>query len=137
MQPSATRVADHYSFKQPPFRGTNCSRSVSRFVLVVAVLAACAPKQPLQASYFTAPPDPDAPASCSDTLACYRRCAPLTEECMLLCDRESHPRQVELARAVHHCSARHGCTDQACTDELCAPELRACTAPAVAPAPSP
>lgn len=107
-----------------------------RWVFVVLVVA-CQPKQPLQPSYFTAPPDPNAPASCGDTLACYGRCAPLTEECMLLCDRQAHPRQTELARAVHFCSARHGCTDQTCTDERCAPELQACTAPAVAPAPSP
>ncbi len=56
---------------------------------------------------------------------------------MLLCDQQSSPRLVERARAVHHCSVRHGCTDQACSDDRCAPELQACTAPAVAPAPSP
>lgn len=110
---------------------------MSRIVILAALALACAPKQPLQPSFFTAPKDPNAPAGCRDTLACYARCEPLTEECMLLCDQNGQPRQVELARAVHYCSARHGCADPACTDERCAPELQACTGSAVAPPPSP
>ena len=112
------------------------SRLVVPVVLLV-LLAGCQPRQPLQPSYFTMPPDPNAPVDCEATLACYARCEPLTEECMLLCDQHGQPRQVELARAVTYCSAQHGCSDQACTDERCATELAACAPPPPAPPPSP
>jgi hypothetical protein len=110
---------------------------VLRFALLLAFVVGCQPKQPLQASFFTAPKPASAPASCRETLSCYSQCQPMTEECMLVCDQKGHPKQVELARAVTYCSAQHGCTDQACTDELCATEIHTCTSPAVAPAPSP
>jgi hypothetical protein len=103
------------------------SRPVLLLLALFALVVGCQPKQPLQPSFFTAPKDPHAPVGCSDTLVCYSQCTPLTEECMLLCDQKGQPRQVELARQVHYCSARHGCADQACTDERCAPELAACT----------
>jgi hypothetical protein len=113
---------------------------VTRHVIFVALGmllgAACQPKQPLQPSFFTAK-DPNAPASCKATLDCYAACAPLTEECMLLCDQKSEAHRVESARAVSYCSAQHGCTDAACTDERCAAEVQACVAPVVAPAPAP
>ncbi len=105
--------------------------------MVLVLVAACQPKQPLQPSYFTQPKDPNAPADCQATLACYDACAPRTEECLLLCDRRGHPKQVELARAVTYCSAQHGCTDQACIDARCQPDLAACAPapPALAPSP--
>jgi hypothetical protein len=106
-------------------------------VIVVALVAACAPQQPLQPSFFTAKQDPNAPVGCGETLACYARCQPVSEECMLLCDQKGQPRQVELARQVSYCGARNGCEDQACIDERCAPEMQACTGPAGASAPSP
>ena len=49
-----------------------------RAVLIAAVLAGCQPKQPLQASYFNAERDKHAPPKCSETLACYAKCEPLT-----------------------------------------------------------
>src|SRR5690606_13291938 len=110
---------------------------VFRIVALFVLAAACQPKQPLQPSFFTRPKDPNAPADCQATLACYDACAPRTEECLLLCDRRGHPKQVELARAVTYCSAQHGCTDLACIDERCAAELAACAPPPPIPAPSP
>ena len=86
---------------------------------------ACQPQQPLQASYFTAK-DPNAPATCRQTLACYDRCAPLTEECMLLCDRASYAQAVDAARQVSYCTAQQGCTEQACTEQRCGAQLAAC-----------
>ena len=107
--------------------------------LAIALLAAsCQPKQPLQASYFNADKAKQGPASCGDTLACYGKCEPMTEECMLLCDQEGHPKRVELARAVTYCSAQHGCTadDRSCIDAKCSSEIQACTAPPVVAAPT-
>ena len=109
-----------------------------RAALLAAALCACQPKQPLQASYFNADKEKQAPPKCGETLACYGKCDPLTEECMLLCDQKTHARQAELARAVTYCSARHGCADdQACIDEKCGKEKQMCVSPTVAPAPSP
>ena len=104
--------------------------------MLVAVLAACQPKQPLQPSFFTKK-DEHAPATCKQTLDCYADCNPLTEECMLVCDQRSAQPIVERARAVSYCSAQHGCIDQACTDAKCEPQLQACVSPLVAPAPAP
>jgi len=107
--------------------------------LAIALLAAsCQPKQPLQASYFNAEKAKQGPATCGDTLACYGKCEPMTEECMLLCDQKGHPKRVELARAVTYCSAQHGCTadDRSCIDAKCATEIQACTAPPVVAAPT-
>lgn len=109
---------------------------MSRLVILLALVAACQPKQPLQPSFYTAKKDPNAPASCKQTLDCYDACSPLTEECMLLCDRKSESHAVDRARKVSYCSAEHGCGDRACTDERCAAQVQACVAPTVAPAPS-
>ena len=95
---------------------------------IALALVACQPKQPLQPSYFTTNKNPHPPASCSDTLACYSRCAPVTEECMLLCDQHSQSPHTDQARAVTYCSAQHGCTDAACTDAKCSSEMQACLA---------
>ncbi|HEY5926762.1 MAG TPA: hypothetical protein VIV11_33980 [Kofleriaceae bacterium] len=108
-----------------------------RLLYLLAALVACQPKQPLQASFYTAKKTGDPVASCGETLACYAKCDSMTEECMLLCDQKSHPRQVEQSRAVTYCGARHGCTDQACTEVKCPTEMHTCTAPPViAPAPT-
>lgn len=109
---------------------------MSRVTFILVLVLGCQPKQPLQPSFFTAQRPADAPADCSETLVCYARCTPLTEECMLLCDQRSYAQSVEKARAVSYCSAQHGCGDQACTDERCAAELQACTGTRSAPAPS-
>jgi len=110
---------------------------VSRLVILLALATACQPKQPLQPSFFTKKPDANAPASCTQTLACYDACSPLTEECMLLCDQKSEAHAVDRARKVSYCSAEHGCAgDRGCTDERCAEQVRACVSPVVAPAPS-
>jgi hypothetical protein len=47
--------------------------------LIIAVLVACQPKQPLQASYFNAEQQAQRPR-CSDTLACYGTCTPLSTD---------------------------------------------------------
>ena len=104
--------------------------------MLVALVVACQPKQPLQPSYYTQKP-PNQKTACRETLECYWACTPLTEECMLVCERSSDPRSVERARAVTYCSAQHGCPDKACTYEKCAPEITACTSPQSAPPPSP
>lgn len=95
---------------------------------IALALVACQPKQPLQPSYFTTNKNPHPPASCGDTLTCYSRCAPVTEECMLLCDQHSQSPHTDRARAVTYCSAQHGCTDAACTDAKCSTEMQTCLA---------
>jgi hypothetical protein len=104
--------------------------------MLLALVASCQPKQPLQPSFFTAQ-SAHAPPTCKQTLDCYADCNPLTEECMLLCDQRSEPHAVDRARAVSYCSAQHGCVDQACTDAQCGSEIQACVSPVVAPAPAP
>jgi hypothetical protein len=98
---------------------------MSRLVVLLTLLVGCQPKQPLQPSFFTAK-DPNAPATCRQTLGCYDACAPLTEECMLLCDRESYAQAVDAARAVSYCTAHHGCADAECRDDRCAGQLAGC-----------
>jgi hypothetical protein len=98
---------------------------MSRLVLFLTLSIGCQPKQPLQPSFFTAK-DPNAPATCRQTVACYDACSPLTEECMLLCDRQSYTQAVDAARAVSYCHAQFGCGDAACREERCASQLAAC-----------
>ena len=106
---------------------------------LLAALVACQPKQPLQASYFNADKAKQGPPSCGETLACYAKCEPATEECMLICDQRVPQQRAQLARAVTYCGAQHGCSadDEPCMNAKCDREVNACTNPQVAPAPSP
>lgn len=63
-------------------------------LVVLACFACQQPKQPLQPSFFTAKPDPNAPRTCAETLDCYAMCVPATEECMLTCDQRGAPAAV-------------------------------------------
>lgn len=94
----------------------------------VLLLFACDPKPPVTPSYFTASRPADAPPPCEETLACYARCIPLVDECMLRCDQCGASSEVARARAVSNCAAIHACADQACTEQQCAPQLAGCTA---------
>jgi len=89
---------------------------------------ACNPKPVVVPGYFTAQRPADAPPTCEQTLACYERCGPPAEECMLRCEQCAVKREVSLARAVSNCAAIKSCPDRECSEELCAPELAACRA---------
>jgi hypothetical protein len=106
-------------------------------LLVIALLAACQPKQPIAPSFFTQARAPGDKLTCRETLDCYDACNPRVEECLLRCDQQAAEPAVERARAVENCGARNACTDPLCEQERCGPELEACTAPVVAPPPSP
>ena len=96
----------------------------------VAVLLpiACHPKPVVVPGYFTAQRPADAPPTCEQTLACYERCVPAVEECLLRCDQCGVSREVSRARAVSNCAAVAGCTDRACMEQQCASELATCKA---------
>lgn len=89
---------------------------------------ACQPKPVVMPGYFSAPRPKDAPPNCAETLACYARCGPPAEECMLICEQCGVGREVARARAVSNCAAINGCTDQECTDLRCPNEMATCKA---------
>ncbi|HUS32484.1 MAG TPA: hypothetical protein VMZ53_28480 [Kofleriaceae bacterium] len=94
-----------------------------RFVCLL-VLAACQPKQPLQASYFHAKPVEY--ASCQDTVTCYARCSPVTEPCMQACDRNALPDDALHARDLTSCLQNTRCRDESCTREQCGIQIDTC-----------
>jgi hypothetical protein len=96
-------------------------------VLLLLPLA-CHPKPVVVPGYFSAPRPANAPPTCDEVLACYARCAPPAEECMLLCEQCGVQREVARARAVSNCAAIKGCTDPECAEELCPSELATCKA---------
>jgi hypothetical protein len=90
----------------------------------LALVVACQPKQPLQASYFHAKPVEY--ASCQDTATCYARCSPATEQCMQTCDSYARPDDAANARAMTTCLQNSRCRDEACTREQCGAQIDAC-----------
>lgn len=99
-------------------------------LVLVAVLSpiACDPKPVVVPGYFTAKRPANAPPTCEETLACYDRCVPGLEECLLLCDQCGVSREVSRARAVENCAALMGCTDRECIEQRCTSELATCKA---------
>ncbi len=107
------------------------ARQLAVIMTSVAVLLlplACHPKPVVVPGYFTAERRIDAPPTCEETLACYARCVPLVEECMLRCEQCGVSREVAGARAVSNCATIKGCTDPVCTEQQCGRELAACKA---------
>src|SRR5829696_1176809 len=101
-------------------------RVIAVIVTSMAVLLGCDPKPVVVPGYFSAKRPADAPPTCEQTLACYERCVPKLEECMLRCDQCGVSREVNRARAVANCAAINGCEDPVCREQQCAPELAAC-----------
>lgn len=111
-----------------PHSRWSLGRTLTLFFGSVSVVLpiACHPKPVVVPSYFTAPRPADAPPTCEETLACYERCAPNVEECLMRCDQCGVSREVKRARAVSNCAAIKGCTDPVCREQQCAPELTTC-----------
>lgn len=104
--------------------------------LVIAVIVACQPREPVEPGYFTQKKPANAPLDCKQTLECYAQCVPLVEECMLRCDERSSYYPVQRARAAANCTAQTGCAgDKECEQERCGGEILACTDPMRAPRP--
>ncbi len=116
-------------------------------LLVVMVVAACVQPQP-QPSYFSGQqqqqqpyaqpqPQPVAAATCQQTLECYGRCNPLTDQCVGACDQGTTPDSVQNAHALLQCMGQSGCADQSCVAQRCGAQITACTNVTVAAAPAP
>ena len=96
--------------------------------MAVLLPLACNPKPVVMPGYFSAPRPANAPPNCEETLACYERCVPQVEECMLRCDQCGVSREVARARAVSNCAAIKGCSYPVCREQQCAAELATCKA---------
>ena len=98
-----------------------------RSVFVLLVLG-CHPKQPLTPSYFHAkPPEPVTYYSCQDTVTCYARCSPTTEQCMQWCDGYTTLEDARDARALNTCLQSTHCSSETCTREQCGTQIDTCT----------
>lgn len=89
---------------------------------------ACHPKPVVTPGYFSQQRPVGGPPTCDETLACYARCGPPADDCMMLCDQCGVSRDVARARAVSNCAAIKGCDDPVCTEQQCASELATCQA---------
>ena len=95
-------------------------------IVIAMMLLSCHPKPVVMPGYFSAPRPANALPNCEETLACYARCGPPAEECMLRCEQCGVKREVARARAVSNCAAIQRCTDAACQEELCPTEMATC-----------
>ena len=103
--------------------------NLARALAVITLLAvSCHPKPVVVPGYFSAQRPANSPPTCEATLACYARCGPPAEDCMMRCDQCGVSRDVNRARAVSNCAAIKGCDDALCTEQQCAPELASCKA---------
>jgi hypothetical protein len=84
-------------------------------------------QQPPGQQPYSPPPQVAQQASCSDTLACYGQCNPLTEQCIGGCDQRTSPAASQNAHAVLQCMAQSGCTDQNCVAQRCGTQITTCT----------
>lgn len=98
------------------------------FFVVLLVVVACQPKQPVAPSYFHAQPQPARTyASCQETVSCYTRCNPFTEQCMQTCDSTTTPNDATQARALTSCVSANRCNDAQCAQQQCSQQLSMCS----------
>lgn len=95
---------------------------------LVVLLAACQPKQPMAPSYFHAQPQSaQTYASCQETVSCYTRCNPFTEQCMQACDSATTPGDAAGARSLTSCMSSSGCHDDGCAKQQCSQQIAMCS----------
>lgn len=93
---------------------------------LLVVVAACQPKQPVAPSYFHAQPQTaQTYASCQETVSCYTRCNPFTEQCMQTCDSVTTPNDALQARALTSCVS--SCHDDTCAKQQCSQQIAMCS----------
>ncbi len=114
-------------------------------VCVFLVWSGCVPVQPGNGAtggspgYGTTPEAQAGAASCTEVFGCYRRCEPLTDECVAGCEATGVPGAAPASRALITCMTSAPCGDEACLAQTCSAEFQTCanTTANVAVAPPP